>query len=198
VRSSAADTDSRAHTMGLTASSLNLTQYDIEDVQQHCEGKFTGREIQALYQRFRALDKKRKGFITEDELMAIPELAISPMAPRIVQMFQNQNFKDFVRMIAALSAKATREERLRFMFQCYDVDRDGLVSRSDLETITRHLVGSSISEEEFNQLISRAMGELRKMRGGEEGGGLTFEEFEELLSLVETLPLVKVPVDEDD
>ena len=81
--------------MGLTASSLNLTQYDIEDVQQHCGGKFTSREIQALYQRFRALDKKHKGFITEDELMAIPELAISPLAPRIVQMFQNQNFKDF-------------------------------------------------------------------------------------------------------
>ena len=78
--------------MGLTASSLNLTQYDIEDVQQHCGGKFTSREIQALYQRFRALDKKHKGFITEDELMAIPELAISPLAPRIVQMFQNQNF----------------------------------------------------------------------------------------------------------
>lgn len=64
--------------MGLTASSLNLTQYDIEDVQAHCDNKFTSREIQALYRRFRALDKQRKGFITEDELMAIPELAISP------------------------------------------------------------------------------------------------------------------------
>ena len=63
--------------MGLTASSLSLTEYDIEDVQQHCDGKFSGPEIQALYQRFRALDKKHKGFITEDELMAIPELAIS-------------------------------------------------------------------------------------------------------------------------
>jgi Ca2+-binding EF-hand superfamily protein len=184
--------------MGLTASSLNLTQYDIEDVKQHCDGRFTGREIQALYQRFRALDKKHKGFITEDELMAIPELAISPLAPRIVQMFQNQNFKDFVRMISALSVHASREDRLRFMFQCYDVDRDNLVSRSDLETITRHLVGSSLSEDEFEQLISRAMGELRKMRGGEDGGGVTFEEFAELLRRVETLPVVKVPDEDDD
>ena len=184
--------------MGLTASSLNLTQYDIEDVQQHCGGKFTSREIQALYQRFRALDKKHKGFITEDELMAIPELAISPLAPRIVQMFQNQNFKDVVRMSSALSSKATREERLRFMFHCYDVDRDGVVSRSDLETITRHLVGSSISQEDFDQLISKAFGELRKMRGGEEdAGGVTFEEFAALLARVDTLPAVKVPLEDD-
>ena len=184
--------------MGLTVSSLNLTQYDIEDVQQHCGGKFTSREIQALYQRFRALDKKHKGFITEDELMAIPELAISPLAPRIVQMFQNQNFKDFVRMISALSSRATREERLRFMFHCYDVDRDGVVSRSDLETITRHLVGSSISQEDFDQLISKAFGELRKMRGGDEdAGGVTFEEFAALLARVDTLPAVKVPLEDD-
>jgi len=184
--------------MGLTASSLSLTQYDIEDVQQHCDGKFSGPEIQALYQRFRALDKKHKGFITEDELMAIPELAISPLAPRIVQMFQNQNFKDFVRMLSALSVRATREDRLRFMFQCYDVDRDGVVSRSDLETITRHLVGSSISEEAFDQLISRAFAELKKIRGREDGAGVTFEEFVDLLERVDTLPTVKVPVEGGD
>jgi serine/threonine-protein phosphatase 2B regulatory subunit len=181
--------------MGLTASSLSLTQYDIEDVQQHCDGKFSGPEIQALYQRFRALDKKHKGFITEDELMAIPELAISPLAPRIVQMFQNQNFKDFVRMLSALSVRATREDRLRFMFQCYDVDRDGVVSRSDLETITRHLVGSSLSEEAFDQLISRAFAELKKIRGREDGAGVTFAEFVDLLERVDTLPTVKVPVE---
>ena len=35
--------------MGLTASSLNLTQYDVEEVQEHCGGRFNHREIQTLY-----------------------------------------------------------------------------------------------------------------------------------------------------
>lgn len=78
---------------GLTASSLNLTQYDIEEVQEHCGGRFNHREIQSLYKRFRNLDKQHKGYISEDELLNIPELAISPLASRIVQVFQNINFK---------------------------------------------------------------------------------------------------------
>jgi len=189
--------------MGLTASSLNLTQYDIADVQQHCHDRFTSAEIQALYQRFRALDKKHKGFISEDELMAIPELAISPLAPRIVQMFQNQNFKDFVRMIAALSPRASREERLRFIFTLYDIDRDGAISRSDLETMVRHLVGSSLSEDEFDALLARAFDELRDFRArdddlkrdSERAVGISFAEFTSVLASCERLPVVRVPLE---
>ncbi len=103
--------------MGLTASSLNLTQYDVEEVQEHCGGRFNHREIQCLYKRFRALDKRHKGYVSEDELLSIPELAISPLASRVVQVFQNLNFKDFVLMLAAFSDRASREEKLEFMFR---------------------------------------------------------------------------------
>ena len=73
-------------------------------MQEHCGGKFNSREIQCLYKRFRTLDKRHKGYISEDELMSIPELAISPLAPRVTQVFQNLNFKDFCRVLAAMSA----------------------------------------------------------------------------------------------
>ena len=115
----------RHFTRGLTASSLNLTQYDVEEVQEHCGGRFNHREIQCLYKRFRSLDKRHKGYISEDELLSIPELAISPLASRVVQVFQNLNFKDFVRLLAAFSDRASREDKLQFMFRVYDVDRDG-------------------------------------------------------------------------
>lgn len=103
--------------MGLTASSLNLTQYDVEEVQEKCGGRFNHREIQTLYKRFRSLDKRHKGYLSEDELMSIPELAISPLASRVVQVFQNLNFVDFCRVLAAFSDRATREEKLDFMFR---------------------------------------------------------------------------------
>jgi Ca2+-binding EF-hand superfamily protein len=105
------------HPQGLTASSLNLTQYDVEEVQEHCGGKFNSREIQCLYKRFRTLDKRHKGYISEDELMSIPELAISPLAPRVTRVFQNLNFKDFCRVMSAMSDRATREDKLDFMFR---------------------------------------------------------------------------------
>ncbi len=188
--------------MGLTASSLNLTQYDVEEVQEHCGGRFNHREIQTLYKRVRSLDKRHKGYLSEDELMSIPELAISPLASRVTQVFQNLNFMDFCRVLAAFSDRATREDKLDFMFRVYDVDRDGTISLSDLETIVKHLVGSSLNEEQVAELITRAMRELDGMRkknrnrsGGDEGGGgITVEEFRSILGGTTTLPVVKVPV----
>jgi serine/threonine-protein phosphatase 2B regulatory subunit len=50
-----------------------------------------------------------EGYVSEDELLSIPELAISPLASRMVQVFQNLNFKDFCRMLAAFSDRASRE-----------------------------------------------------------------------------------------
>lgn len=41
-------------------------------------------EISALYRRFRTLDRGRKGYITADEFMTIPELSINPLAQRLV------------------------------------------------------------------------------------------------------------------
>ena len=44
------------------------------------------------------------------------------------------------------------------------MDRDGYISFSDLETIVKHLVGSSLNEEQVGELITRAMGELAELR----------------------------------
>ena len=113
----------------MTASSLNLTQYDVEEVQEKCGGRFNHREIQTLYKRFRSLDKRHKGYLSEDELMSIPELAISPLASRVVQVFQNLNFVDFCRVLAAFSDRATREEKLDFSSGCAPSDPSRLVPR---------------------------------------------------------------------
>ncbi|XP_019463008.1 PREDICTED: calcineurin subunit B-like [Lupinus angustifolius] len=44
-----------------------LTQYDIEEVQDHCKHAFTQQEIVSLYQRFCQLDRNKCGFISSDE-----------------------------------------------------------------------------------------------------------------------------------
>jgi Ca2+-binding EF-hand superfamily protein len=42
-------------------------------------------EIESLYKRFRSLDRGRKGYISAEELMSIPELSINPLAQRLVR-----------------------------------------------------------------------------------------------------------------
>ena len=75
---------------------------------------------------------------------AVPELAINPLAQRILQMFENVNFKDFCLMLSNFSERATAEDRIRFLFNVYDVDGDGYISRSDLLTMLRNRAGSQL------------------------------------------------------
>lgn len=42
-------------------------------------------EVESLYKRFRSLDRARKGYISAEELMSIPELSINPLAQRLVR-----------------------------------------------------------------------------------------------------------------
>jgi hypothetical protein len=44
----------------------------------------TQAEVEALYKRFRSLDRSKKGFISAEELLGIPELSINPLAQRLV------------------------------------------------------------------------------------------------------------------
>jgi hypothetical protein len=90
----------------------------------------------------------------------IPELAINPLAPRIVQLFVNVNFKEFCRLLSLLSKNADEKAKILFMFRVYDVDADGIVSRNDLEIILRQLVGSTLSEEKIDALVQKAMNEI--------------------------------------
>jgi serine/threonine-protein phosphatase 2B regulatory subunit len=130
------------------------------EISSYCSNVFTSAEIQTLYKRFQQLDKKHKGYISEDELLNIPELAINPLAPRIVQLFVNVNFKEFCRLLSLLSKNADEKAKILFMFRVYDVDADGIVSRNDLEIILRQLVGSTLSEEKIDALVQKAMNEI--------------------------------------
>ena len=122
-------------------------------------------EIQALFARFRALDRRHKGYIGADELLSVPELAINPLAQRLVQLLGACNFKDFVALLSAFSTRPSREGEglegreaaLRLMFSIHDVDGDGVISRSDLLTVARARAGTALSDEQLAELIDRAL-----------------------------------------
>ena len=47
----------------------------------------TANQIERLYSRFTSLDKQQKGYLTRDDFLRIPELAINPLCDRIVHAF---------------------------------------------------------------------------------------------------------------
>ncbi|CAI9766150.1 unnamed protein product [Fraxinus pennsylvanica] len=142
-----------------SASSM-LTQYDIEEVQEHCNYLFTQQEIVSLYKRFCQLDRNAKGFISADEFLSVPEFAMNPLSQRLLKMVDGLNFKDFVAFLSAFSAKATVPQKIEIIFKIYDSDCNGKVTFNDIIQVLHDLTGSFMSdkqrEEVLNQLLHEA------------------------------------------
>ena len=89
------------------------------------------------YFRFSSLDKQDKGYLSREDFLRIPELAINPLGDRIVHAFffesrsqeeEKVDFKDFVRVLAHFrpikknaekNKLNTRMEKLHFAFRLY-------------------------------------------------------------------------------
>ena len=114
-------------------------------------------EIESLYHRFRTLDRGRKGYLSGEELLSIPELSINPLSQRLAYLCDGMNFKDFVRMISPYSRNATKEDRIKHLFNVWDVNGDGLICREDVEMMMRQAGGSQLSNDEVNRVVDKVM-----------------------------------------
>ncbi|XP_057866303.2 uncharacterized protein LOC131073808 isoform X2 [Cryptomeria japonica] len=143
--------------MGNTSSML--TQYDIEEVQEHCSSMFSQQEIVSLYERFCALDRNGTGFISADEFLSVPEFAVNPLSKRLLRMLDGLNFKDFIAFLSPFSSKANLLQKIEFIYKVYDSDGNGKVTLCDLLEVLQDLTGSFISEEQRQQVVGQVLEE---------------------------------------
>ncbi|KAL3511926.1 hypothetical protein ACH5RR_024643 [Cinchona calisaya] len=139
--------------------SSTLTQYDIEEVQEHCNNLFSQQEIVSLYQRFCQLDRNAKGFISADEFLSVPEFAMNPLSQRLLKMVDGLNFKDFVAFLSAFSAKASISQKIELIFKVYDSDCNGKVTFNDMVEVLRDLAGSFMSDQQREEVLSQVLRE---------------------------------------
>ncbi|KAL4238858.1 Ca2+-binding actin-bundling protein (actinin) [Mactra antiquata] len=174
--------------------SMQLQQEEIDDIQN--ETGFSHNQIVRLYSRFTSLDKNNNGCLSREDFLRIPELAINPLGDRIVHSFflesndETVNFKQFMRVLArfrptqknTLKNKLnTREEKLRFAFQMYDLDGDENISRDELLAVLHMMVGDNISEEQLNSIADRTISEA-----DEDGDSrISFTEFTKVMERVD-------------
>ncbi|CAL9127887.1 uncharacterized protein LOC135643613 isoform X2 [Musa acuminata AAA Group] len=172
------------------ASSM-LTQYDIEEVQEHCHYLFSQQEIVALYNRFCQLDRSAKGFISSDEFLSIPEFSLNPLSQRLLKMVDGLNFKVFVAFLSAFSPLATVPQKIELIFKVYDVDGKGRVTFKDLMEVLGDLTGSFMSEEQREIVLSQVL----KEAGYSRDSPLLLEDFMKVLCKPGMTMEVEVPVD---
>ncbi|KAL5152659.1 Calcineurin subunit B [Glycine soja] len=183
-----------------TASSM-LTQYDIEEVQEHCNNlcgsenwvsnSVSQQEIVSLYQRFCQLDRNAKGFISADEFLSVPEFAMNPLSQRLLKMADGLNFKDFVAFLSAFSAKASAQQKIELIFKVYDSDRNGKVSFKDMLEVLKDLSGSFMSDDQREEVLSQVLREA----GYTKDSYLTLDDFIKVLGQSDLKMDVEVPVD---
>ncbi|XP_023548809.1 calcineurin subunit B-like isoform X1 [Cucurbita pepo subsp. pepo] len=172
------------------ASSM-LTQYDIEEVQEHCNKLFSQQEIVSLFQKFCQLDRNSKGFISADEFLAVPEFAMNPLSQRLLKMVDGLNFKDFVAFLSAFSAKASLHHKIEFIFKLYDVDCNGKVSFNDIIEVLGDSSNSFISDEQREQVLCQLLQEAGYTRNSL----LTLDDCIKVLDKSGIRMDVEVPVD---
>jgi calcineurin B family protein 1 len=182
--------------------SVQLSQEEAKEVSDRTG--FSVAQVNKLYHRFTQLDKEDKGHLSRDDLMAIPELAINPLADRIVDLFLPQSASDssstqckFLKFCLILAHfrpcnSKTKEgdansriSKTRLVFDTFDRDRNGRVTREELLEILRLMVGTNISEDQLMAIAERAIVEAKQNLDGPQDVGLGFDDFSRAMKATE-------------
>ncbi|KAL9640172.1 MAG: hypothetical protein Q9164_000440 [Protoblastenia rupestris] len=139
-------------------------------------------EVDRLQKRFMKLDKDNSGTIERDEFLALPQVSSNPLATRMIAIFDEDgggdvDFQEFVSGLSAFSSKGNQEEKLRFAFKVYDIDRDGYISNGELFIVLKMMVGSNLKDMQLQQIVDKTIMEADKDRDGK----ISFEEFTKMV-----------------
>lgn len=87
------------------------------------------------------------------------------------------DFQEFVSGLSAFSSKGNKEQKLRFAFKVYDIDRDGFISNGELFIVLKMMVGSNLKDQQLQQIVDKTI-----MEADLDGDGkINFEEFTKMV-----------------
>ena len=99
-----------------------LTQADADYIVDYCGGRLEQADVELLYARFVKLDRGKKGFLSRDEFLAIPEISINPLSTRLVRLFSGVNFVEFANLLSYFHPRTSRQDKVRrdsSSFRCF-------------------------------------------------------------------------------
>lgn len=139
---------------------------------------FDADEIKRLGKRFKKLDLDNSGSLSVEEFMSLPELQQNPLVQRVIEIFDTDgngevDFKEFIEGVSQFSVKGDKEQKLRFAFRIYDMDKDGYISNGELFQVLKMMVGNNLKDTQLQQIVDKTI--INADKDGD--GRISFEEF---------------------
>ena len=167
---------------GIFKSNSNvLTNENLQKLKE--ETDFKQKEIKKSLKKFNELDKNKKGYITVDDLVSIPEVENNPLRYHIAQFMSDNNeneeisFESFIKVIDIFKNNKT-EEQFKFIFNLLDFDKDGKISSMDMLINFKLLLGNSLNEEQIKEIVNKTINEYSS---DEHKEFIYFEDFKKIL-----------------
>ena len=148
--------------------SKELTSKDIQRLKE--ETDFNQKEIKKSHKKFGALDKDKKGYVSINDLVSIPEVENNPLRYHIAQyMNDNQEneeitFDTFIKVIDIFKNNKT-EDQYKFLYGLFDFDKDGKISSMDMLINFKLLLGNSLTEEQIKDIVDKTINEYSDKKG---------------------------------
>ncbi|XP_016417419.1 calcineurin subunit B type 1-like, partial [Sinocyclocheilus rhinocerous] len=119
-------------------------------------------EIKRLGKRFKKLDLDNSGSLSVEEFMSLPELQQNPLVQRVIDIFDTDgngevDFKEFIEGVSQFSVKGDKEQKLRFAFRIYDMDKDGYISNGELFQVLKMMVGNNLKDTQLQQIVDKTI-----------------------------------------
>jgi serine/threonine-protein phosphatase 2B regulatory subunit len=110
-----------------------------------------------LFYIARLTSQDGNGAIDKEEFLALPQINSNPLATRMIAIFDEDgggdvDFQEFVSGLSAFSSKGNKEEKLRFAFKVYDIDRDNYISNGELFLVLKMMVGNNLKDQQLQQV----------------------------------------------
>eukprot|EP01016_Furgasonia_blochmanni_P052012 TRINITY_DN8251_c0_g1_i3.p4 TRINITY_DN8251_c0_g1~~TRINITY_DN8251_c0_g1_i3.p4 ORF type:complete len:172 (-),score=32.33 TRINITY_DN8251_c0_g1_i3:11-526(-) len=141
------------------------------------------KQIKKVHKKFRKLDRSNKGFVSYDDFYQQPEINKNPVGDRITALLTSGDGKqiDFLRFVKAMAdfSKDKTDEKLKFLFNMYDVDQDGFVNEKDMFFVMKLMVGYDLDDEQLMEVVKKTILDADE----DEDGKLSIQEFKKVLTV---------------
>uniref|UniRef100_A0A0H2UHV6 EF-hand domain-containing protein n=1 Tax=Rattus norvegicus TaxID=10116 RepID=A0A0H2UHV6_RAT len=127
---------------------------------------FDADEIKRLGKRFKKLDLDNSGSLSVEEFMSLPKLQQNPLVQLVIDIYSTAGNREF-------SVKGDKEQKLRFAFRIYDMDKDGYISNGELFQVLKMMAGNNLKGTQLQQIVNKTIINADKDRDGR----ISFEEF---------------------